>query len=116
MNDTDSESEKIEQNKKWFNFYLDRLENHSIVEPSQNDVVYKCPCCGYKTLSERGGFEICPVCFWEDDGQDEQDADIVRGGPNRSLSLAQARANFHNFGACEKRFIKNVRKPLSEEI
>ena len=24
-------------------------------------------CCGYRTLDERGAFDICPVCFWEDD-------------------------------------------------
>ncbi|MFG1660373.1 CPCC family cysteine-rich protein [Micromonospora chersina] len=30
---------------------------------------YACPCCGYLTLDERGGSEICPVCFWEDDGR-----------------------------------------------
>jgi hypothetical protein len=42
---------------------------------------------------ERGGFEICPVCFWEDDGQDDPDADVVLGGPNGQLSLTQARNN-----------------------
>ena len=31
--------------------------------------MYHCPCCGYRTLSEQppGTFEICPVCYWEDD-------------------------------------------------
>jgi hypothetical protein len=46
----------------------------------------RCPCCLCRTLRERGGFGICPVCFWEDDGQDDHDADEVRGGPNGSLS------------------------------
>ena len=46
------------------------------------------------TLAERGGFEICPVCFWEDDGQDDPDADLVMGGPNGRLSRTQARHNF----------------------
>ena len=41
-----------------------------------------CPCCGYPTLSERGRYEICGLCFWEDDGQDDDDADTCRGGPN----------------------------------
>lgn len=40
------------------------------------------PCCGFITLTERSAYEICPVCFWEDDGQDDHDADHVRGGPN----------------------------------
>jgi hypothetical protein len=54
----------------------------------------RCPCCGYKTLDSRAGDEICPVCFWEDDGQDECDADEIRGGPNGTLSLTVARRNF----------------------
>ncbi|HEI2325144.1 TPA: hypothetical protein SI485_004590, partial [Escherichia coli] len=29
--------------------------------------LYKCPCCGYLTLPERGQYDICPVCQWEDD-------------------------------------------------
>jgi hypothetical protein len=38
------------------------------------------------------------VCFWEDDGQDDIDADIVYGGPNGSLSLTQARHNYQERG------------------
>lgn len=98
---------------KWFNKYVDDLENRSVVEAAMDGVVYRCPCCKFKTLEERGGFEICPVCFWEDDGQDDQDADTVRGGPNGSLSLTQARKNFIEFGACEARFKDSVRSPGS---
>ena len=25
-----------------------------------------CPCCGYRTLPARGGYDLCPVCSWED--------------------------------------------------
>ena len=78
--------------------------------------MYRCPCCGCRTLGERGGFEICPVCFWEDDGQDDADADTVRGGPNGSLSLTQARQNFREFGASDRKSLQQVRKPTPEEI
>lgn len=67
------------------------------------------------TLDERGGYEICPVCLWEDDGQDDHDADRVRGGPNGGLSLAQARRNYAALGACEERFRLHVRPPLPTE-
>lgn len=56
-----------------------------------------CPCCGYMTLDERGHYDICEVCSWEDDGQDNDDADRIWGGPNRD-SLAKARANFIMYG------------------
>lgn len=77
---------------------------------------FTCPCCGYLTLEERGGFEICPVCYWEDDGQDDHDADTVRGGPNSALSLAQARKNYAAFGACDERSKKHVRPPRLDEL
>ncbi len=53
-----------------------------------------CPCCFQRTLEERSNFEICPECGWEDDGQDDADAHIVRGGPNGMLSLTQARLDY----------------------
>jgi hypothetical protein len=75
------------------------------------DGPYRCRCCGYVTLSERGADDICPVCFWHDDGQDDHDADEVRGGPNYRLSLSEARSNFVRIGACEERVLPFVRKP-----
>jgi hypothetical protein len=77
--------------------------------PDLDDGFYHCPCCEYPTLQTRGAFDICPVCFWEDDGQDSHDADRIRGGPNAMISLTQARENFARFGACELRFADNVR-------
>ena len=75
----------------------------------------RCPCCNFRTLRERGGFEICPVCDWEDDGQDDTDADKVRGGPNQDLSLTKARENFERCGACDERSIGRVRAAREEE-
>jgi hypothetical protein len=88
----------------------------NISEPTGKQKTYRCPCCKFKTLHGRAGFEMCPVCWWEDDGQDEHDAEVVRGGPNGTLSLSQAQKNFENYGACEESFIGNVRKPLPDEI
>jgi hypothetical protein len=51
------------------------------------DGPYPCPCCGFVTLSERSVYEICPVCFWEDDGQDDQDADRVHLGRGVARSI-----------------------------
>jgi hypothetical protein len=66
-------------------------------------------------LDERGGFEICPVCYWEDDVQSDIDIDQVRGGPNGNLSLNQAQADYRKYGAVDPEFIKHVRKPSPEE-
>lgn len=76
----------------------------------------RCPCCGSRTLCELAAFEICRVCFWEDDGQTDADADKVRGGPNGHLSLTQARANYREFGACDRRFVETVRRPTESEL
>jgi hypothetical protein len=94
----------------WFGQYTTRLEGQPAGLP------LRCPCCGCKSLGERGGFEICDVCLWEDDGQDDHDAGVVRGGPNGTLSLSQARANYLRFGACEERVIGHVRPPRREEL
>jgi len=53
-----------------------------------------CPCCGACTLGSRGDYEICRVCWWEDDGQDNHNANKVMGGPNYQLSLTRGRINY----------------------
>jgi hypothetical protein len=106
----DASPEELASRRNWFHAYTDRLDDQPAGLP------LRCPCCGCKTLSERGGFEICPVCFWEDDGQDDHDADDVRGGPNGALSLTEARVNYRRFGACEERLIGSVRPAQPAEL
>jgi len=55
--------------------------------------LFTCPGCGYPTLTERGGYDICDVCNWEDDNQDDNEAEKVWGGPNGNLSLTENRIN-----------------------
>ncbi|PQZ51833.1 hypothetical protein CQ052_05535 [Ochrobactrum sp. MYb15] len=80
-----------------------------------DELPLRCPCCRFKTLNERGGYEICVVCFWEDDGQDEDDAHEVLCGPNGGISLTEGRANYRAFGASQRQNLPYVRKPFPEE-
>ncbi|MGX7688155.1 CPCC family cysteine-rich protein [Flectobacillus roseus] len=76
---------------------------------------FACPCCGYKTFREQpnGSYDICDVCFWEDDPIQLNDPDY-EGGTN-SVALKQGQKNFMEFGVCESEMIKNVRQPNSDE-
>ena len=56
------------------------------------DEKFPCPCCRLLTLDAPADSEVCPECGWEDDGQGDADADEVRGGPNGTRSLSEARA------------------------
>jgi hypothetical protein len=58
---------------------------------------------------------LCPVCWWEDDGQEDADASIVRLTVNGELSLEEARQFYALCGAAHPRFIPYVRKPLVYE-
>ncbi len=73
-----------------------------------------CPCCGYRVFSSIGDYEICPICFWEDDIVQLRFPSLA-GGANEP-SLIQAQQNFIEYGAMEKRFIDKVRKPEKDEI
>ena len=77
---------------------------------------YRCPYCGYFTLEEEspGTFNICPVCFWEDDNVQFDDPTFA-GGAN-DPSLEEARRNFQTFGAVEERLKRFVRPPEPDEL
>lgn len=59
---------------------------------------------------------LCPVCWWEDDGQEDDDAADVWLSVNGTLSLAQARNYYTQCGAAHPRYLPYVRKPLSTEL
>ena len=52
-----------------------------------------CPCCGQHYFREKGAYEICPVCGWEDDPLQRKDPDFA-GGAN-TVSLNEARKKYH---------------------
>jgi len=61
---------------------------------------HQCPCCDYYTLGDRAAYEICPVCYWEDDGQDLDQLEVVSGANH--ITLREARTNYAAIGACDQ--------------
>lgn len=106
--DKDSRS-AIEINRLFKGWNIDKYGNMVINK-------YPCPCCGYLTFSVKPGgtFDICPVCYWEDD-------DLSIEEPNtifdiNKVSLNKARDNFKSIGACREEDVPYVRKPYEYEI
>ena len=76
---------------------------------------YKCPCCGCYTMDQpNGSYEICEVCFWEDDRVQNNDPDLA-GGAN-AVCLREARENYKKYGACDERSVPFTRLPTAEEL
>src|SRR5262245_11904312 len=51
--------EELERRRRWFDWYIDHQARNSVRLPAGGGP-YNCPCCGCRTLDERGGSEICP--------------------------------------------------------
>lgn len=48
-----------------------------------------CPCCGSKTITTLGEYEICTVCKWEDDPTQSANPDYKGGANIESLNEAK---------------------------
>src|ERR1044071_1549393 len=106
---SDASADSFADRRQWFDIHIQYL-------PAWVRARYTCPCCGYPTLTERNRWDICPNCWWEDDGQDDPHADEVWGGPNSNLSLTQARQNYVAFGASSRERLVYVRPLRPEEL
>ncbi len=81
---------------------------------AENSIKYPCPCCGYKTHDRADSlWDICEVCFWENEPLTLANPFYV-GGPN-STSLVQGQQNFLLFGAYSESAKSHVRKPKENE-
>jgi hypothetical protein len=75
---------------------------------------YPCPCCGHLIFREPpGSYDICEICFWEDDLVMLR-WPTVGGGANR-VALVDAQRNYAEFGAGERANLVHVRPPTEDE-
>ncbi|GAB1819127.1 CPCC family cysteine-rich protein [Herbidospora sp. RD11066] len=75
---------------------------------------FPCSCCGHLTQENGpGSWEICSVCFWEDDITQLR-WPLLDEGANR-VSLVEAQKNFALFAASERKSLPHVRPPRPSE-
>lgn len=75
---------------------------------------FPCPCCGYLTMRDLGGSQICPICGWEDDLVQLRWVDWG-GGANRP-SLIEGQRNYERDGWCEETMVDHVRRPRPDDV
>ena len=61
---------------------------------------FYCVVCGYRTLESEHNWDICPICFWEDDVVGGID---TTSSANEGMWISEAQANFIKFGAVSER-------------
>ncbi|QMU70167.1 CPCC family cysteine-rich protein [Streptacidiphilus sp. P02-A3a] len=75
---------------------------------------FPCPCCGHLVLESFGSWDICPICFWEDDLTQMRWPTMPSGA--NSTSLVQAQRNYRAFGACDENGRQHCRQPRLDEF
>lgn len=77
-------------------------------------VRFPCPCCGHLVFDEPpGSYDICGICFWEDDAVQLRWPDWA-GGANRP-SLIEALQAYVELCTKEFRFTSLVHQPTDDE-
>jgi hypothetical protein len=90
INAEDQNEELYQNSSELFHQYAERINNIKPRERAINSF-YECPCCDAPVIGEIGGYEICTICKWEDDGQSKENENECWPGPNGGCSLAEYR-------------------------
>ena len=95
MTEQDNYIDKFEERRNFFqkNFTI-KVGRHRADVKSEDILKNSCPVCGYLTLDERDSFDICAMCFWEDDGIDDFEENNY-SGPNH-MTLKEGREIFQD--------------------
>lgn len=75
---------------------------------------HHCIICGYLTLESRCEYEVCEICYWEDDLLFEGSDDWSPA--NGDLRISEAQANFLQFGACHSNVARFTRPPSIQDV
>ncbi|HEY9293499.1 MAG TPA: CPCC family cysteine-rich protein [Microlunatus sp.] len=78
------------------------------------DLQHPCPCCGHRTLPAAGAYDLCPVCFWEDDPNQLHHPRSADGANGKSLIEAQQA--YLRIAAIDEIFSARVRPARDREL
>mgnify|MGYP000080976834 CR=1 FL=1 len=106
----------------WLKDSMRAISNHYLCENLGIDSIegspiklYACPCCGSRTIDERAEYDICKVCWWEDNGQDNEHSEKTYG-VNYGISLTKGRSNFLKYGIYDptREDLIKIKEPISK--
>lgn len=95
----------IYNNSKLQQMYYDLYHTSLCIDEDSRAYRLQCPCCGFYSLSLEPAWEICGICFWENDGQAETKYSSV----NR-MTLLEYRQKFyekHSKAVLEQKYISD---------
>lgn len=55
--------------------YMEKTFGKEVEIVGDVEKMYPCSCCQYLTIEEKGAYDVCRVCKWEDDGTLPQEFD-----------------------------------------
>ncbi len=96
-NDNQQNLNTLSKRREYFNQLFPKIKGCDYRKDITFNLPNTCPSCGYFSLEARCSWEICSICFWEDDGQDNHDADKIFGGPNGDYSLTKYRVEISDY-------------------
>lgn len=98
----------ILKRREYFDLSFPPIERCDARRDISSGLSNSCPICGYMTLATRCDHDICGICFWQDDGQDNPEADNSYIGPNQVHSINTFRVEIYDW--LEE--FKSVEKPM----
>jgi hypothetical protein len=75
---------------EYINSELSKHSSEEVVVTGQVELLHACPCCNYRTIINRGNYEICKICKWEDTGE----ICLDKYSSANKITLREAKARF----------------------
>jgi len=99
---------------EWLLLNLKKENILATIKSGEYEFRHKCLCCNYLSLLTKDDFEICEICYWEDDPLTKEVNKI--SSINHGLTLEDAKKNFVKFGAVEQKYIDQVKPKIKYPI